>query len=310
LIMNEALPPLNAIRAFEAAARYLSFKEAAAELGVTNGAVSLQIKNLEDALGARLFDRHARSVALTSEGQRYFRSVRTAFRILKDATTEFRVADKSILTVSCTPLFAAQWLMQRLGSFQRREPGVDVRISTTNRLIDFARDHVDIAIRHGLGCYPGLLSEMLIDDDLIVVCSPRLVGNGMRKIRVVDDLRQFAFLHDEHDDDWQLWLSAAGIKDADWPAGPIFPDSKAVIEAVVAGDGLALIRESMVRHELRNGRLICPLPSTLKVDIAYYLVHPLGALDRREVAAFREWLLEQARVDRTITRGVARGGRR
>jgi LysR family transcriptional regulator, glycine cleavage system transcriptional activator len=305
--MNEALPPLNAIRAFEAAARHLSFKEAAAELGVTNGAVSLQIKNLEGALGARLFDRHARSVALTSDGQSYFRSVRTAFRILKDATRGFRAADKSIMTVSCTPLFASQWLMPRLGSFQRREPGVDVRISTANRLIDFARDHVDIAIRHGLGRYPGLFSEMLIDDDLIVVCSPHLIGKGARKIRVAEDLRQFAFLHDEHDDDWQLWLSAAGVKDADWPAGPIFHDGKAVIEAAVAGDGLALIRESMVRHELRNGGLVCPLPARLKVDLAYYLVYPLGALDRREVATFREWLLEQARLDRTTTRGVAWG---
>ena len=298
--MSGRLPPLNAIRAFEAAARHLSFKEAAAELRVTNGAVSLQIKNLEESLGARLFERHARSVALTGDGQRFFRSVRTAFRILKAATADLRAVDKCILTVSCTPLFASQWLMPRLGLFQRREPGTDVRISTTNRLIDFARDHIDLAIRHGLGRYPGLLSELLLDDDLVVACSPRLIRQGKRKIRIegAEDLRQFAFLHDQHDDDWQLWLSAAGMKGPDWPAGPVLPDSKAVIEAACAGGGLALVRESMIQRELRSSRLVCPLPAGLKVDLAYYLVHPLGALDRREVAIFREWLLEQARLDR------------
>jgi LysR family glycine cleavage system transcriptional activator len=294
--VNSLLPPLNAVRAFEVAARHLSFKEAAAELGVTNGAISLQIKNLEDALGAKLFDRRARTVTLTNEGQRYFRSVRTAFRILKEATAEFRSIDRSILTVSCTPLFASQWLMPRLGSFQRQAPTVDVRISTTNRLIDFARDRIDLAIRHGLGRYPGLFTERLVDDDLIVVCSPRLIGDKKQRIRDADDLRQFAFLHEEHNDDWRLWLAAAGVEGIDWPAGPVLSDSKAVINAAVAGDGMALLRESMIRSELRTGRLIRPLPARLKVDLAYYLVHPLGALDRREVGLFRQWLLEQARL--------------
>jgi LysR family glycine cleavage system transcriptional activator len=294
--MRAQLPPLNALRAFEAAARRLSFKEAAAELGVTNGAVSLQIKNLEDALGAKLFDRRPRAVVLTSDGQRYFRSVRTAFRILNDATVQFRSLDRSVLTVSCTPLFASQWLIPRLGAFRRRAPDVDVRISTTNRLIDFARDGIDLAIRHGLGRYPGLLSEKLIDDDLVVVCSPNLIKR--RLPRTADDLRQYPFLHDECDDDWRLWLSAAGANGIDWPAGPIFPDSKAVIEAAIAGDGLALIRESMIGSELRDKRLVRALPARLKVDLAYFVVHSLGTLDRREVAAFHAWLLEQAAAER------------
>jgi LysR family glycine cleavage system transcriptional activator len=182
---------------------------------------------------------------------------------------------------------------------------VDVRISATSRLVDFARDRIDLAIRHGLGRYPGLLSDKILDDDLIAVCSPLVVKRKKQQIHSADDLRQFAFLHDEHDDDWRLWLSAAGVKDADWAAGPILPNSKAVIEAAVAGEGLALVRASMIRAELRNGRLVQPLPARLKVDFGYYVVYPLGALDRHDAASFREWLLEQARLDRTAADGSA-----
>lgn len=293
--MTRLLPPLNAIRVFEAAARHLSFKAAAAELGVTNGAVSLQVKNLEDALGARLFERSARSVTLTGDGQRYFRAVRTALRILKDATAEFRAVGKGVVTVSCTPMFASQCLVPRLSAFQRVAPTIDVRISTTNRLIDFARDGIDLAVRHGLGRYPGLLSEKLLDDDMIVACSPELL-KAKPRLRDAADLRQFAFLHDKDETDWRLWLVSAGVPDVDWPAGPAFTDARDLIEAAVAGQGMALVRASMIRNELLEGRLVQPLPAKLKIDFAYFLVYPPGALDRQDCAIFRNWLVDEAGV--------------
>eukprot|EP01031_Cornospumella_fuschlensis_P047340 gene47340-57989_t len=167
------LPSLSALRAFEAAARHLSVTLAARELCVTPGAVSLQVKELEAALGVQLFLRRPRSLALTAEGADYFATLRTAFRLMREATAEITArARPAVLTLTCTPGFALQWLVPRLGGFEARMPGIDVRISPSNRRMDFALDGIDLAVRHGFGRYEGLVAERLVDDELVPVCSP------------------------------------------------------------------------------------------------------------------------------------------
>lgn len=287
------LPPLNALRAFESVARHLSVKEAASELNVTGGAISLQIRNLEEALGQPLFHRRARQMALTEAGQRYFLSVSAAFRVLKDATAALQVGRASVITVSCTQGFAMQWLMPRLAEFSVRWPGIDVRISTTHRLVDFAADGIDFAVRHGLGRYAGLQSEKLLDDPLVPVASPVLLAQKPA-LRVADDLRYFALLHDEQREDWRMWLAASGAKQVDGSRGLLF-SGNAVVEAATAGRGVALLRESLIAAELERRQLKKVFARTLKVDIAYHLVYPLSVLERKEAEQFREWIIEEAR---------------
>ncbi|MGE7956190.1 transcriptional regulator GcvA [Pseudomonas sp. NPDC089530] len=287
------LPPLVALRAFEATARHLSVTLAAGELNVTPGAVSLQIKELEAALGLPLFVRRPRRLILTEPGEQYFASLRTAFRLMREATAELvGRARLEVLVISCTPSFAMQWLVPRLGGLEARLPGVDVRISASNRKVDLARDGVDMAVRHGFGRYDGLVGERLLDDDLTPVCSPQLLG-GARRLGV-DDLAGLRLLHDEHRQDWQLWLEAAGASAVDGRQGTVFVDSNGAIEAAKAGLGVALVRLSLVRRELAEGVLLAPIAQGVASDLAYYLVYPPAALERPPVAALREWLLSEA----------------
>ncbi|MCH8685976.1 transcriptional regulator GcvA [Pedomonas mirosovicensis] len=288
------LPPLGALRAFEAAARHLSMKQAAEELRVTPGAVSLQIKELEATLGVPLFIRRTRSLALTPQGSTYFTALRPAFRLIRESTAEIIASARApVLTVGCTPTFAAQWLMPRLARFETQAPEVDVRISATNRIADFSRDGIDIAVRHGFGQYDGLASERLLNDDLTPVCSPALLGR-IGDLASPDDLARTALLHDASRRDWQLWLKAAGAACVDGSRGPVFVDSNGAIEAAKAGHGVALARLSFVERELAEGSLIAPFPQRITSDLAYYLVYPAGALDRPHVASFRTWLLAEA----------------
>jgi len=292
--MNRSLPPLIALRAFEAAARHLSFSQGAAELRVTTGAVSLQIKALEQTLGVRLFERRPRAVTLTPEGLRYFRATRSAFRLLEDATREVARGGQPVtLVVSCTTGFAVQWLVPRLPGFHALWPRIDVRISANQRLVDFAQDAVDFAVRHGLGRYPGLKSERLLDDDLVPVCSPQLLSTDA-PLAAPDDLARHTLLHDEHRDDWRLWLEAAGATQVDAGLGPIFTDSNGALQAALLGKGVALVRESLVPSELAQGRLVKPLSQRLKVDLAYHVVYPSWSLHRPEARAFRDWILREA----------------
>ena len=290
-----ALPPLNALRAFEAAARHLSIKDAAAELGVTPGAVSQQVRNLEDLLGLALFDRRHGGLVLTAEGQRYFPVLRTAFRDIAEATAELRPArGRQVLTISCPRAFAAHWLVPRLGRFQARMPAADVHVGTTSRLVDFTRERIDCAIRHGLGVYDGLAADRLLDDNLVPVCDPNL-ATGDRPLRRVGDLAGHRLLHDESRDDWRLWLAAAGADEVDWRRGPTFSDSTLAIAAAIAGQGVALVHDDLVTQEIAAGRLIKPFTVELRGALAYYLVYPPAHGRRPELTAFRDWILEEAR---------------
>lgn len=292
--MIQPLPPLGALRAFEAAARHLSMKRAAEELHVTPGAVSLQVKELETTLGVSLFVRRTRSLELTPQGSRYFHALRPAFRLIRESTAEIIASTRTpVLTVGCTPTFAAQWLMPRLCRFETQAPDVDVRISATNRIADFGRDGIDIAVRHGFGRYDGLVSERLLNDTLTAVCSPALPGR-IGGLASPDDLARTALLHDASRRDWQLWLKAAGAAGVDSARGPVFVDSNGAIEAAKAGHGVALARQSFVERELAEGSLIAPFPQRITSDLAFYLVYPATALDQPHIAAFRHWLLDEA----------------
>lgn len=291
--MNAPLPPLGGLRAFEAAARHVSISLAARELNVTPGAVSLQIKQLEASLGVRLFVRRPRNITLTPQGEDYFATVRTAFRMVREASAHIVARSRiAALTISCTPAFAVQWLVPRLAGFEAHHPGIDIRVSATNRMADFAREGIDLAVRHGFGRYDGLISERLVDDDLVPVCSPSLQGSR-EPISTPNDLQNFALLHDEHRHDWRLWLEAAGAGEVDASRGTVFTDSNGAIEAAKAGAGVCLVRLSLVQAEIAQGALIVVLPHTIANGLAYHLVYPATALDRAGVAAFRNWLVAE-----------------
>lgn len=293
--MSRRLPPLNALRAFEAAARHASFSAAAAELSVTPAAISHQIKALEGRLGLVLFRRSPRAVRLTDAGQRYLAGVREGFDHLSAATDQLIAGERSgPLTVSLLASFAARWLMPRLKRFHARHPEIDVRLSTTQMLADFARDDVDLAIRFGRGRYPGLTAERLLSQDVFPVCSPALL-DGPRPLRRPEDLKHHTLLHDDIREDWALWLQAAGISGVDPTRGPSFgSDSGLVVQAAVDGLGVALGRSALVAHELAAGRLVRPFQLALKEQDAYYVVYPPTHIGRPKVKLFRDWLLEEA----------------
>src|SRR6201996_7131031 len=210
--MTMRLPSLNGLRAFEAAARHLSFTVAAAELNVTQTAISHQIRRLEEELGIRLFVRKNRALALTPEARDYLPGVRAAFNDLRLATDRLlRKDDGNVLTISTLASLAAKWLLPRLSAFQEAHPGIDVRITTSTSLVDFQRDKVDAAIRYGRGHWPGLRAHWLTADELFPVCSPALLA-GNRPLRMPDDLRDHVLLTTStNGDDWRQWLTAAGL---------------------------------------------------------------------------------------------------
>lgn len=284
--------PLHALRCFECTGRRLSMKEAAQELHITPAAISQQISKLESRLGVQLFVRSVRSITLTDEGQRYLQSIRSAFRLIDDATQALTGKMGPLaITVSCTVGFAMQWLLPRLSSWEVLAPDVEVRISTGNRLVHLGADGIDFAVRHGLGRYEGLTAECLIDDQLQPVCSPELQGGGAITI---EDLRYFTLLHDEHRLDWALWLQAVGAQDGDGNRGPVFVNSNGAIEAAIAGRGIALVRESLVKEELTNRRLVMPFGTKIKSGIAYYLVYEPTTLAQAHHQRFRDWIHKEA----------------
>ncbi|MFT4000074.1 MAG: transcriptional regulator GcvA [Rhizobium sp.] len=293
----DQLPSLSALRAFEASARHLSMTLAANELHVTPGAISLQIRDLESALGVRLFERRARSLALTADGAEYFATMRTAFRLIREATAALAMRSKdTVLTVTCTAGFATHWLVPRLRRFEEAHPDIDLRISASHRMMDFQRDGIDIAIRHGLGGYEGLASERLLDDEYVPICTPEM-ATALGPSPAVDDLAGLTLIHDVYRRDWELWLQAAGATRVDAMHGPVFTDGMGAYHAMKAGLGIALMRRSFIAQELADGTLAAPFPIGFASALAYHLVYPPGALERPAIAALRAWLFSE--VSRT-----------
>lgn len=293
--MARSLPPLNGLRAFEAAARHLSFTRAAEELHVTQAAVSHQIKGLEERLGMRLFRRLNRALMLTDEGQRLFPAVRDAFERLAEAVEGLRARDTAgPLTVSVLPSFAAKWLVPRLSRFQERFPDIDLRITALERLVDLARDDVDVAIRFGSGTWRGVHAEMILADRVTPVCSPALA----QRLRDPADLAHVTLLHETMEPmrnfpDWAAWLQAAGVNGVDVSRGLRFSHTHILLQAAIDGRGIALGQAPLAADDLAAGRLIAPFALSLPVGYAYYLVYLPEAAERPKIKAFREWVLAE-----------------
>ena len=291
------LPPLNALRAFEAAGRHLSFTNAADELAVTQAAVSHQVKALEEWFGQPLFRRRNRQVFLTELGQAYLPAVTTALDGLDEATRRLmRQDDAGRLTVSVLASFATAWLVGRLGQFRDRHPNIDVHLNVDDRLADFDREDVDAAIRYGAGDWPNLQVIKFLSEEMFPVCSPALL-HGPRPLREPADLRHHTLLHDDMRIDWRMWLMAAGLEGMDGidvTRGPGYNSSALVIQAAIGGQGVALGRSPLVRADLEAGRLVKPFDLTLPSEYAFYLVYPEALAGLPKIKAFTEWLLEVA----------------
>src|SRR5476651_1564446 len=291
--MTARLPSLNGLRAFEAAARHLSFTVAASELNVTQTAISHQIRRLEQELGIRLFVRQNRALTLTPEAREYLPGVRAAFNDLRLATDRLLRKDNDhVLTVSTLASLAAKWLLPRLSAFQEAHPGIDVRITTSTGLIDFQRDDVDAAIRYGRGQWPHVRADWLMADELFPVCSPALLA-GKKPLRQPADLADHVLLHSSagNDDDWRLWLTAAGLPaNLSKQPGVTFDLAFMTVQAAIDGIGVAMGRTSYVEADIAKGRLVVPFEITLPADAGFYLVSPEARADSPKLAAFRQWL--------------------
>lgn len=291
--MMRRLPPLNAVRAFEAAAARSSFSQAAEDLNVTQAAVSHQIKALEEWFGFPLFRREARAVRLTPEGAQLFETARDALDALAETAQRLRADDGSApLTITVLHSFAATWLVPRLRRFHDRHPDIDVRITTSETLVDLVRSDIDVAIRYGMGDWPGLHIERMMAEDRFPVCSPEL-ADGPPPLERLEDLRRQTLIHDDDFFGWPEWLAAAGVEGVDVGRGPLYSNSNLAVDAAINGDGILLARSVLVEDALASGRLVKPFDVSQPARMAYYFACAEPALSRPRVTAFRDWLFEE-----------------
>jgi len=299
--MARKLPPLNALRAFEAAARHLSFTRAADELYVTQAAVSHQVKALEEHLGIKLFKRLNRALMLTDEGQKYFPDVRDALDQLAQATQSLYKSDTSgVLTVSVMPSFASLWLVPRLQNFSNNHPDIDIRISADDKVVDFNQDDVDCSIRYGLGGWPDIYKEKFLEEDVFPVCSPYYLEKHP-SLSTPAGLKGHVLLHDyaiineaERHLSWEFWLKEAGVEDVDHSRGPKFSHTHMVMQSCIAGEGVALGRSALIQSELDAGRLVRLFDYVIKSKVAFYFVCPPKEIERYKIKVFRDWLLSES----------------
>jgi LysR family glycine cleavage system transcriptional activator len=296
--MPRRLPSLNALKAFEAAARYESFTRAADELYVTQGAVSHQVKALEAELGFRLFHRERQRLVITEAGRSYLEVVRDAFDRLAAGTERLLQRQSAgVLTVTTSPNFAAKWLVHRLGRFAEAHPSIDLRVSASLNHVDFAREDVDVAVRHGDGRWPGLQVTRLCTEALFPVCSPKLL-RGRHALRGRAAPRHRVLLHLDDRSDWAQWLEAAGVDGTDLARGPVFNQASMAIDAAVDGQGVALARTALAAWDLLASRLVrLPFGPALPVPYAYWVVCPRATADLPKITTFRNWLVGEAEED-------------
>jgi LysR family transcriptional regulator, glycine cleavage system transcriptional activator len=293
------LPPLNALRVFEAAARHLSFTRAGAELCVSQGAVSRHITILEANLGTKLFDRLHREVRLTEAGARYLDSVRRAFEIIDGETRRISPRDDDqTLRIKLLPTFAMRWLIPRLAAFAALHPEITVLITTSHRLADFDRGDLDASVEYGLGSWKGLAADPLFSVALVPVCSPRLADGSPPPARP-EDLPRYVLLHSmQRPVLWAQWLQSAGVPGIATEGGARFQNSGLVYQAATDGMGIAITEAAYVRDDLEAGRLVAPFRHVAYQAEGYHLVYPPGKSRLRSFAAFRRWMLEQAQDTR------------
>jgi LysR family transcriptional regulator, glycine cleavage system transcriptional activator len=295
--MRPRLPPLNALKAFEAAARHESFTRAAEELCVTQGAVSHQVKALETELAVKLFNRERQRLIITEAGRDYLTVVRDALdRIAIGTERLLQRQNAGMLTVSTSPDFAAKWLVHRLGHFAEAHAEIDLRISATLHHVDFAREEVDLAVRHGDGNWPGLDTVRLSSEQLFAVCSPKLLS-GRHRLSKPADILKFPLIHMDSRTDWNNWLQEAGLDEAGVTHGPVLNRASMVIDAAINGQGVALARTTLAAWDLINGRLVRPFPLSLPLSKTYWIICPKATASLPKIVTFREWLLMEASRD-------------
>jgi LysR family glycine cleavage system transcriptional activator len=303
--MLRRLPPLNALKAFEAAARHESFTKAAEELCVTQGAVSHQVKALEAALGLKLFSRERQRLVITEAGHDYLAVLRDAFdRIALGTARVVQRQSSGMLTVSTSPDFAAKWLVNRLGRFAEAHPGIDLRIAATPDHVDFAREEVDLAVRHGDGSWPGLEVVRLCSEELFPVCSPKLTA-GRNRLRKPADLLRVPLLRLDGRSEWPRWLEAAGVPEAPVSLGPVMNRASMVIDAAIDGQGVALARTTLAAFDLLNGRLVRPFGTALRLRKSYWIVCPKATAALPKIQVFTRWLLQEAAEDARRLKALA-----
>lgn len=297
--MATSLPPLTALRAFDAAARNMSFAKAADELNVTPAALSFQIKSLEEHLGAPVFRRLNRAVELTEAGRALAPDAQVAFETLtRGWRAAQRTQDHQSLTVTAGPAFTAKWLAPRLFQFAQEHPEIELRFSATLRLMDFARDDVDVAIRFGLGEDPGLYSLPLAEEWVTPVMLPEMA----ERFPTPESLADAVLITDESIDfldpplDWPAWARAMDIP-LPKVTGPRFSQGDHAVDAALAGIGVALGRRALVIKDLAERRLVAPYPFALRTGARFRFICPEGAEARPQIAAFREWMLRE--IDKT-----------
>jgi LysR family transcriptional regulator, glycine cleavage system transcriptional activator len=295
--MLRRLPPLNALKAFEAAARHESFTRAGEELCVTQGAVSHQVKALEEELGIKLFNRERQRLVITEAGREYLMVLRDALdRIAVGTERLLQRQNSGVLTVSTSPDFAAKWLVHRLGRFAESHAQIDLRISATLHHVDFAREDVDVAVRHGDGDWPGLDAVRLCPEELFAVCSPKFLA-GRTRLKKPADVLKVPLLHLDDRKTWARWLDAAGVTHGELSQGPVLNRASMVIDAAADGQGVALARTMLASWDLINGRLMRPFAQTVRIARTYWVVCPKATASLPKIRLFREWLLGEADDD-------------
>lgn len=310
--MQKVLPPLSAMKAFEAVARHVSFSRAAEELHVTPAAVSQQIRHLEQLLGGLLFVRTKRSVALTDMATKMLPDIQAGLEALSRAvSTKMRGSDERALSISVAPSFASKWLLPRLTDFSEHHPDIDLRISATVALADFRRDNVDVAVRLGHGNYPGLNAEPLFSETVAPLCSPALL-KSKGHLRKPDDLRVYRLLHDtsipgdNEQNSWERWLKLAGATQVAAHRGTRFSLAELALQAAIDGAGVVMGRMVLAEGDLAAGRLIKPFRRVLPLGVSYFLVTAKSSARRLEIQCFREWLFSQLRKSKFSRRLRAR----
>ncbi len=296
-LMSERLPPISALRALEAAARLLNFTQAAQELNVTQSAISHQVRHLEEIWGLKLFDRRARQLALTRNGQalaplvgRFLDRMAVTLEALRNES------QREPLRVNMLQSFAVKWLTPRLNRFHEAYPDLDVWISTSEDFMSFRKQQVDVAIRLGDGDYPGLHTSFLLREYVFPVCTPEFVERYGRPSTPQELLKYPLLLRmgEPAHPNWEHWFAKIGMAGVVLTEGPRFPDTNMALQAAMAGQGVALARSAHVGDDLAAGRLIKLFDTHLRSSVSYYLVCPEGTEDFPKIAAFREWVLAEA----------------
>ncbi len=292
-------PPIKALRTFDVAARHTSLTEAAEVLNVTHGAVSRQIQQLEGYLGRPLFKRLPRGVELTPDGRKFALRIRGAFNEISEAMEAMRTTeqDQGKLTISTLPGLASRWLFPRLPAFQKRYPEYKVQVSIKARLVDFESEGIDLAIRYGGGDWKGVFRQRLFGEEMFPVCAPSMV-EGPRGLKKPGDLVHFPLLHHNSDRYWATWLKIAGLQNVAEYQGQTMDDINVLLQASIAGQGVALALQPLVQADLEAGRLVRPFSFVLPSDVAFYAVCPKGANKKPKIKAMIDWLVEEADATR------------